>query len=46
MTLVDEDQEKGPHWVDFNAENLSSGIYLYKLKVNSYVETGKLTLIK
>ncbi len=46
VVLVDEDQVKGPHWVDFNAENLSSGIYLYKLKVNSYVETGKLTLIK
>ncbi|GAA5520441.1 T9SS type A sorting domain-containing protein [Aliifodinibius salicampi] len=46
VVLVDEDREKGPHWVDFNAENLSSGIYLYKLKVNSYVGTGKLTLIK
>ncbi len=46
VTLVDGYQEKGPHWVDFNADNLSSGIYLYKLKVNSYSVTEKLTLIK
>ncbi len=45
-TLVDEYREAGRYEVEFNAENLSSGIYLYKLSAGSFTETKKMTLIK
>ena len=45
-TLVDEYREAGRYEVEFNAENLSSGIYLYKLSTGSFTETKKMTLIK
>ena len=31
--LVNEEQEKGFHKVDFNAANLPSGVYFYRLKL-------------
>ena len=36
----------GTYAVEFNGENLSSGIYLYRLTTERGVETKKLTLIK
>jgi hypothetical protein len=45
-TLVNESVNAGAHTVNFNASNLSSGVYLYKLQAGSTVLTRKLTLIK
>jgi hypothetical protein len=45
-TLVNESVSAGTHTVNFDASNLSSGIYLYKLQTGSAVITRKLTLIK
>jgi hypothetical protein len=45
-TLVNESVKAGAHTVNFNASNLSSGVYLYKLQAGSTVLTRKLTLIK
>jgi hypothetical protein len=45
-TLVDEFQEAGPHDVKFDASNLPSGVYLYRITTGTYVETKKLVLIK
>jgi hypothetical protein len=45
-TLVNEEKNAGYHQVDFNANNLPSGIYFYQLKTNSYVETKKMILLK
>ncbi len=45
-TLVDKYREIGNHTVQFNANNLSSGIYLYKLQAGSFVETKKMILLK
>ena len=45
-TLVDEQQSTGEYNVNFYAENLSSGIYYYKLRSGSYVETKKMILLK
>jgi hypothetical protein len=44
--LVDEEKPAGSYEVSFNASQLSSGIYFYKLKAGSFVETKKMILMK
>ncbi len=44
--LVNTEKPAGSYEVDFNAENLSSGIYFYTLKTNNSVLTKKMMLIK
>jgi hypothetical protein len=45
-TLVDETKEAGSHSVTFNAEALTSGVYLYKLQAAGTTITKKFTLLK
>ena len=45
-TLVNEDKAAGQYKVEFDASNLSSGIYFYKLQAGSFVETKKMILLK
>ncbi|TVQ03113.1 MAG: T9SS C-terminal target domain-containing protein [Balneolaceae bacterium] len=45
-TLVDEPKERGSYDVTFNADNLASGIYLYRIFTDQYVQTRKMVLIK
>ncbi|MBN2009749.1 T9SS type A sorting domain-containing protein [candidate division KSB1 bacterium] len=45
-TLVDEDREAGVHQVTFEAGELPSGIYLYRIQADGYVSIRKLTLLK
>jgi hypothetical protein len=45
-TLVNGFQEAGTHNVKFDASNLPSGIYLYRITSGTYAETKKLVLIK
>jgi photosystem II stability/assembly factor-like uncharacterized protein len=45
-TLVNEKLNAGKYNVDFNGENLSSGIYFYTLISDSYKETKRMVLIK
>ena len=44
--LVNEEKPAGSYKVEFNAGNLSSGIYFYKLRTNNYTKIMKLVLIK
>ncbi|PKL90439.1 MAG: hypothetical protein CVV23_00890, partial [Ignavibacteriae bacterium HGW-Ignavibacteriae-2] len=44
--LVNEQQSSGTYKVVFNGSNLSSGVYLYALKVGNYIETKKLLLLE
>lgn len=44
--LANSRMSAGNHEVDFNASNLSSGIYIYRLTADNQVFTRKLTLIK
>ncbi len=44
--LVDKVQDKGKHSVSFDASNLSSGIYLYRLTTPVNVITNKMTVLK
>ncbi len=44
--LVDGSQVAGSHQVQFNANNLSTGMYFYKLQTADQVFTKKMTLVK
>ncbi len=45
-TLIQEHQSAGVHSVRFNASNLPSGVYLYRLQAGNYSDTKKLLLLK
>ncbi|PIQ08839.1 MAG: hypothetical protein COW71_09685 [Ignavibacteriales bacterium CG18_big_fil_WC_8_21_14_2_50_31_20] len=45
-TLVNEKKSAGNYEVKFDASNLVSGVYLYKLQSGSFVQTKKLLLMK
>ncbi len=45
-TLVDEFQTQGEHRVQFSAENLASGLYLYRIDFEGHAITKKMTIIK
>ncbi len=44
--LVNEYQQAGPHWVEFDAENYSSGLYICRIITDSYSTIKLMTLIK
>jgi hypothetical protein len=45
-SLVNEIKEAGNYSVEFNAVELPSGIYVYRLSTNNFVDTKKLILLK
>ena len=45
-TLVGEEQDAGYHQVKWNASNVPSGIYFYRLQAGDFVRTGKMTLLR
>jgi hypothetical protein len=45
-TLINEEKAAGVYEINFNAINLASGTYLYKLQAGSFVETKKMILLK
>ena len=44
--LVNEFRTQGTHSIPFDASSLSSGVYLYQIKVNDLIVTKQMTLIK
>jgi len=44
--LVNENQQPGQYRVQFNAQNLSTGIYFYRLQSGSSIATKTLTVLK
>jgi len=44
--LVNGMRDAGRHAITFNASNLPSGLYLYKLEVNGFSATHKMMLMK
>lgn len=45
-TLVNEEKPMGSYEVEFNANNLASGLYIYTLKVGSFISSKKMILLK
>lgn len=45
-TLVDSRMNAGQHSVVFDASNLASGVYLYRIRAGNFMETKQMTLIK
>jgi len=45
-TLVNEELDSGYYETNFNAVNLSSGIYVYQIKAGDFVNTKKMILMK
>ena len=43
-TLIDDEMKAGNHSVVFDARNLSSGMYFYRIQANGYTKTRKLIL--
>ena len=44
--LVDEELNSGTYKVNFNAENLPTGLYIYRIQSGSFNDTKKMMLIK
>jgi hypothetical protein len=45
-TLVNENLKAGEYSVNFNALNLTSGIYFYKITTGNFSDTKKMLIIK
>jgi uncharacterized protein YegP (UPF0339 family) len=45
-TLVNERKSAGAYKVRFDASNLSSGVYFYRLQAGNQTRVNKMTLIK
>lgn len=45
-SLVNEFKNTGDHFADFEARNISSGIYFYTLSINNFTQTRKMILEK
>jgi hypothetical protein len=45
-TLVEGTRQAGVHTVSFDASNLSSGTYLYRMQADDQMLMQKMTLIK
>jgi type IX secretion system substrate protein len=45
-TLVNANLEAGEYNIDFNASDLPSGVYFYRLTAGDFTDTRKMTLIK
>jgi hypothetical protein len=45
-TLVNEVRNPGTYEISFDASELSSGVYFYRLETPSFAETKKMLLVK
>jgi len=45
-TLLNENKEAGYYTIQFNASDLSSGVYFYRIQSADFVSTKKMVLLK
>ncbi len=45
-TLVNDYRTAGTHQIEFNASNLASGVYLYKIEAGEFKDVKKMVLVK
>jgi len=46
QTLLNKKMQEGSHKVEYNAQNLSSGVYFYKINAGEFQDVKKMILIK
>jgi len=46
VTLVNEEKSPGKYIAEFNATTLASGVYMYTLRTNHFIQSKKMVLIK
>ena len=46
ITLVNKEQEVGDHSIMFDASNLASGLYIYKIQAGNFTQSKKMMLLK
>jgi tetratricopeptide (TPR) repeat protein len=46
ITLVNENKVEGNYTLNFNASNLSSGIYIYQIRTNEFILSKKMMVLK
>lgn len=44
--LVDDIKSTGNYWIDFDASDLNSGVYLYKIEASNFINVKKMIVIK
>ena len=44
--ILNQQLAAGSHTVDFNAKNLASGTYIYRIQAGDFVEAKKMVLLK
>jgi len=44
--LVNENKSAGSYVVDFDATNLTSGVYFYRIETESFTETKRMVILK
>jgi len=44
--LVNEEKPAGKYEVSWNASNLASGMYVYRLQAGNYISTKKMMLLR
>ena len=45
-TLVNKELEAGYHSIDFDGGDLPSGVYIYQLRAEEFIQTLKMILMK
>ena len=45
-TILNEFKKANVYEINFNASNLASGVYIYRMQVNNYLESKMMVLIK
>ncbi|PJC60247.1 MAG: hypothetical protein CO025_03815, partial [Ignavibacteria bacterium CG_4_9_14_0_2_um_filter_37_13] len=45
-TLVNEQKEPGFYSVEWNASNIASGIYFYRIQAGDFIQTKRLILLR
>jgi len=44
--LVNEEKLAGNYTIEFNAANLSSGIFFYQIRAGDFIQTKKMLLLR
>ena len=45
-TIINEFQKADRYEIDFNGIGLASGVYIYRMKINDFIESKKMLLIR